>query len=130
MRATSSSVGKRVVAISKTSQPRAMCFQLSGDGDGQYTKKLKNFLDFLFKINYSNNIYIPFELARPDEAVPKYKAYIGRGNNSLLVKSLIKRRFWWEIVDHPDNSVNFYWSQNIVDSVHAGQIVCHRMPKG
>lgn len=61
VRHTSTSVGKRVLAISKnSSQARAMCFQLSGDSDGQYTRKLKNFLDFLFKINYSNNIYIPF----------------------------------------------------------------------
>lgn len=29
----------------------------------------------------------------------KYKVYIGKGNNSLLLKSLIKRRFWWDITD-------------------------------
>jgi hypothetical protein len=107
-----------------------MCFQLSGDGDGQYTRKLKNFLDFLFKLNYSNNIYIPFELAKPDETVPKYRAYIGRGNNSLLVKSLIKRRFWWELVEQADSNVDFYWSQNIVDHVHAGQELSQRAPRG
>lgn len=37
-----------------------MCFQINGD-DNQYMRKLKNFLDFLFKINYSNNIYISLE---------------------------------------------------------------------
>jgi hypothetical protein len=121
-RTASTSVGKRVVAITKPTQTRAMCFQLSGDSDGQYSKKLKNFLDFLFKINYSNNIYVPFELARPDEAAPKYKAFLGKGNNCLLVKSLMKRRFWWELVDQPDtSSVQFFWTQNILDNIHASQ---------
>lgn len=101
-----------------------MCFQVSGDGDNQYMKKLKNFLDFLFKVNFSNNIYVPFDFAKPDETVmyPRYRAYVGKGNNSLLVKSLLKRRFWWEIVETPDVSdLTFYWSQNIVDEVHERQ---------
>ena len=51
----------------------------------------------------------------------KYKVCIGKGNNSLLVKSLMKRRFWWEITDTMDSSVNFYWSQNIIDKVEAKQ---------
>lgn len=60
IRNTSTSMSKRVVQISKPNYSRAMCFQISGDGDNQYMKRFKNFLDFLFKINYSNNIYIPF----------------------------------------------------------------------
>jgi hypothetical protein len=96
-RAASSSIAKRVVQISKPTNAKTMCFQLSGDGDGQYMKKLKNFLEFLFKINYSNNIYVPLNIPKPDETINyiRYKAYVGKGNNSLLVKSLIKRRFWW-----------------------------------
>lgn len=74
-----------------------MRFQLSGDADDHYTRKLKNFLDFLFKINYSNNIYVPLEIGKAEEA-PRFKAYVGRGNNSLLIKSLIGRRFWWDIL--------------------------------
>jgi hypothetical protein len=43
-------------------------------------------------------------LARPEEMsqVKKQKAFIGRGNNALLVESVMKRRFWWEIT-HVDN---------------------------
>jgi len=92
----SSSVGKRV-QISKPSQQRTMSFQLNGEYDSQYMKRLKNFLDFLFKINFSNNIYVPLDLNKVDEisAPVRYKIFIGKGNNSLLIKSLIKRRFWW-----------------------------------
>ena len=40
----------------------------------------------------------------------RYKIYIGRGNNSNLVRSLIKRRFWWVIVDDYKKA-NFVWTQ-------------------
>jgi hypothetical protein len=29
----------------------------------------------------------------------------------MLIKSLIKRRFWWTIVDKPTEDVNFIWNQ-------------------
>ena len=72
-----------------------MSFHLAGDIDSNYSKKLKSFLDFIFKINYSNNIYVDLSLSKAEDSVGKYKMYIGRGNNSLLVKSIAKRRFWW-----------------------------------
>lgn len=27
-----------------------------------------------------------------------YKAFVGKGNNSILIKNVIKNRFWWNIV--------------------------------
>jgi len=27
-----------------------------------------------------------------------YKAFVGKGNNSILVKNAIKNRFWWNIM--------------------------------
>jgi len=62
----SSSMGKKTVQISKPVQPRSMSFQLSGEYDSQYMKKLKNFLDFLFKVNYSNNIYVSLNLNKSE----------------------------------------------------------------
>jgi hypothetical protein len=67
--------------------------------DEQYNKKIKGYLDFLFKINYSNSIYINLQLAPLDDTAntihhQKYKVYVGAGNNSLLIKSLLKRRPW------------------------------------
>jgi hypothetical protein len=36
----------------------------------------------------------------------------------LLIKSLLKRRFWWDIVDSSDcRDLNFCWSQNIIDKI-------------
>ena len=29
----------------------------------------------------------------------RYKVFVGKGNNSLLIKSLLKRRFWLELAD-------------------------------
>lgn len=65
--------------------------------DEQYNKKIKAYLDFLFKINFSNNVYISLQLAPLDNTISvgqKYKVFVGSGNNSLLIKSLLKRREW------------------------------------
>ena len=42
-----------------------------------------------------------------------YKAFVGKGNNSILVKNAIKNRFWWNIVVEKTNNqdVNFVWGQ-------------------
>ena len=97
-----SAYNKRTVNISKSTHNKPMAFHLSGDNDGQYCRKLKNFFDFLFKVNFSNNIYVSLELNKHDDisSVVRYKVYVGKGNNSLLIKSLLKRRYWWEITDN------------------------------
>jgi hypothetical protein len=97
----SRSSSRRVVAVVRNSIARSMSFHLSGDADCTYPKKLKSFLDFLFKINYSNGLYVDLSFSKTDEASTRYKMYVGRGNNSLLIKSIIKRRFWWEITNNP-----------------------------
>ena len=35
---------------------------------------------------------------------------MGKGNNYLLVKSLLKRRFWWGEEEDPKKA-NFVWTQ-------------------
>jgi hypothetical protein len=37
--------------------------------DEQYNKKIKAYLDFLFKINFSNNVYISLQLAPLDNTI-------------------------------------------------------------
>ena len=37
--------------------------------DEQYNKKVKQYLDFLFKINYSNNIYVSLQLSSLDDTI-------------------------------------------------------------
>ena len=41
-----------------------------------------------------------------------YKYSIGRGNNSIMVRSLFKNRFWWIQSDKAEmEKVNFMWTQ-------------------
>ena len=41
-----------------------------------------------------------------------YRFYVGRGNNFLLVRSVIKQRWWWSLYDQEDfEEVNFMWTQ-------------------
>jgi len=56
------------------------------------------------------------EMDKTDEDVgfkvdKRYKAWIGPGNNSALVKELIKRRFWWQICEERNLDHNFVWTQ-------------------
>lgn len=68
--------------------------------------KIECYRDFLWKVNFSNNLFVEPEF---DNDKP-YRVYIGRGNNSMLVRGLMKRRFWWVIVDKPE-CANFSWTQ-------------------
>jgi hypothetical protein len=41
-----------------------------------------------------------------------YKCFVGKGNNSMLVRTLFKSRFWWLLHDKDDDDkVNFLWTQ-------------------
>lgn len=75
-----------------------MCFASNNyEVDSSYNKKLKSFLDFIFKVNFSNNIYVDLRISKYEypKDCKNYKVYVGRGNNSTLVENLLKRRFWW-----------------------------------
>lgn len=50
-----------------------------------------------------------------------YKYTIGKGNNSIMVRSLFKNRFWWVQGDESDlKSLNFVWTQNKVQKIFDG----------
>jgi hypothetical protein len=70
------------------------------------------------KINKSNS----YELKFPTASFPPYKYYIGKGNNSILVRAALKTRFWWSMGDFEDwSDYNFMWTQwksnKILDSI-------------
>jgi len=70
--------------------------------------KEKYYKAFLNKINLSNGIVIQF----PKQSFSPYKYYIGKGNNSMLVRSCIKSRFWWSMGDFDEwDDYNFVWTQ-------------------
>lgn len=42
----------------------------------------------------------------------QYRAYICKGNNGLLVKSILKSRPWWSLRSHTDiDSCNLVWTE-------------------
>ena len=56
-------------------------------------KKFNNFIqyrEFLLTVNMSNGIVI-----NPELNSNQYKAFICKGNNGILLKSIIKSRPWW-----------------------------------
>ena len=78
------------------------------DKDRFLELKEKYYREFLMKINKSNN----FNLTFPTSTFPPYKYYIGRGNNSILVRAALKTRFWWSMGDFDDwSDYNFLWTQ-------------------
>jgi hypothetical protein len=50
----------------------------------------------IWKIGFTNKIKVEF----PESYQKKFKVFIGKGNNSALIKTIIKRRSaWWSITD-------------------------------
>jgi hypothetical protein len=40
-----------------------------------------------------------------------FRFFIGKGNNNLLVKSILKERWWWAVCEKEDfEDANFIWS--------------------
>ena len=78
------------------------------DKDKYVELKEKYYREFLVKINLSNNLVIQF----PKTTFTPYKYYIGKGNNSILVRTCLKQRFWWSMGDFDDwDDYNFIWTQ-------------------
>ena len=74
---------------------------------------MKSYLDFLWKVMLSHNIYINLDLKHDDinNRPKKVKAYIAPGNNGAMVRGLLKRRFWWVLSDERTADCNFVWTQ-------------------
>jgi hypothetical protein len=51
--------------------------------------------DFLWKVNYANRLFV----GTPVSVENGYRAFVGSGNNSLMVKSILRRRMWWTLVE-------------------------------
>lgn len=67
------------------------------------------YMDFINLVNLTNNLKVQIS-----EHVPSYVLYVGKGNNSSLIKNLFKtHRPWWTIEENnPDNpSINLHWFQ-------------------
>ncbi len=77
------------------------------DKEKYFDLKEKYYKEFLSKIIQSNNAATVF----PKSTFTPYKYYVGKGNNSQLVKNCLKQRFWWSLGDFEDwDSYNFIWT--------------------
>jgi len=71
--------------------------------------KEKYYREFLIKILKSNGVE---KIQFPHSTFTPYKYYIGRGNNSGIVRTALKSRFWWSMGDYDDwEDYNFIWTQ-------------------
>jgi hypothetical protein len=69
--------------------------------------KFDRYKDFIFRINFTNGLYVKYR----DESDKTLKFYVGFGNNSAIVKGIMRRRFWWQMTDKMSDEVNFSWTQ-------------------
>lgn len=53
-----SSTSRKKIKIPNINNTKMMSFNLYTDPDNLYMKKLKLYMDFCFKVNFSNRIYI------------------------------------------------------------------------
>lgn len=66
--------------------------------------KVDGYLDFLKKINYSNNLLVT--------ASNPYKVFVGKGNNSIVIKNCVKSRWWLQLTENKDlEGIHFLWTQ-------------------
>ncbi|CAD8065550.1 unnamed protein product [Paramecium sonneborni] len=82
--------------------------------DLDFQHNYANLRTYYNAINLSNNLYV-------SPTINSYKAYIGKGNNGQLVQWILKRRWWWSVVDKEKDQVNFLWQQlrnnSYIDSI-------------
>lgn len=79
-------------------------------------------MDLLFKIQIAHNIYINLDLRNEDisNKSKRVKCYVGPGNNSAMIKGLLKRRYWW-VISEDRTECNFVWTQIKVNAVFEKQ---------
>lgn len=71
-------------------------------------ERYKSYLDFLNLVNLSNNLRV-----QVNEQIPHYSLYVGKGNNSALIKNLFRTyRPWWILEESGESqNINLYWYQ-------------------
>lgn len=85
--------------------------------DNSVNHKVNKFREFLFMVNFANGIYRPLDIQRYDEP---FKIFVGKGNNGNLIRSIIKKRFWFELTRNKEEA-HFVWTQLKEEEVHARQ---------
>jgi hypothetical protein len=95
--------------LSKEIQKLAKNLANPKDKERYLELKEKYYREFLVKILKSNGVE---KIQFPTASFTPYKYYIGRGNNSGIVRTALKSRFWWSMGDYDDwDDYNFIWTQ-------------------
>ena len=108
------------ISGSSQKKPDKMVFGMSNvSSDAIYEKKITTFIEFMYKVNFSNSIYVDLSLSGNANRYTKktYKVFVGPGNNSELIRSVVKRRFWLELTTTKSES-NFIWTQDTQKEIH------------
>ena len=58
-------------------------------------------------INRSNEFNIPESSAKATQ----FKFFVGKGNNAIMVRSILKQRWWWGYCPRNDENLNLLWTQ-------------------
>lgn len=75
---------------------------------------MQSYREFIFRLQFAHNVCMDLQSHDQDPGFVlrgKYRAWVGPGNNNLLVKGLLKRRFWWNIVEERSLDCQFVWTQ-------------------
>lgn len=70
-------------------------------------EKVNKYREFLFALNYSNGLYRDMKIHCYERPL---KFYVGAGNNSNLVKSLLRKRHYFEETTKIKEA-HFVWTQ-------------------
>lgn len=69
----------------------------------------------------AHNIYINLDLRERLPFMVKLKAYVSYGNNCNMIKGLLRRRFWWNVVEEYSEDCLFVWSQLKLNKIYRRQ---------
>jgi hypothetical protein len=78
--------------------------------------QLYHYRDFMWKVAFSNGLVVePLE-----EYEGRLRVYVGPGNNSNLLRGILRRRPWWTITDKAHDA-SFVWTQIKVGALFGQQ---------
>ncbi len=69
--------------------------------------------DFLWKISFNRNLIF-------ESAVETHRYYVGKGNNSRLIRKIMSKRSWW-IEEAKQENAHFIWTQLKIYEVYKNQ---------
>lgn len=113
---TTKSAAKAITTIAKTNEKQVSKNTMNERGLSE-NQRYYAYLDYLYKVSFT------FAVAnRPPANQVTYKYFIGKGNNGLMVRTLLKTRWWWMPTDGFEGTeVNLVWTQlrnnGLIDSL-------------